>query len=170
MSLRAKTRGQTTISSRQAGRPRLPHVEGANMQQIDFIATIAGAVTASITPVVLAAETFRPARSGWLANFHLIVSRLSRRLRRGIGQWIAAAIPTPQRGTSRAAFRRRRDSRHKGISIYRLNVINDRRPGDLDLIRDQARIDDRHRLCELAHNTNSATRLLRVFLRHELPR
>jgi hypothetical protein len=111
------------------------------MQSIDFIA-IAGAVTASITPVVLAAETFGPARSGWLADFHTTMRRLSRR---------------------------RRKSRHKGISVYRLNVINECRPGDLDLIRDQAHIDDRRRICELAHSTNPATRLLRGCFRHELP-
>jgi hypothetical protein len=167
MSLRAKTRGHTAISSGQAGRLRLPLVEGAIMQQIDFIATIAGAVTASITPVVLAAETFGPAKSGWLADFYATVSRLARRLRRAVGQCIAAAISTPRRGTSRSAFRRRRNSRHKGISIYRLNVINERRPGDLDLVRNQPRIDDRHRHCELSHSTSSARRLLRGYLHRE---
>jgi hypothetical protein len=110
------------------------------MQSIDFIA---GALTASIAPVVLAAETFGPVRSGWLADFHDTVRRLSRR---------------------------RREPGRKGISIYRLNVINEHRPGDLDLIRDQARIDDRHRICELAHSNRSATRLLRGCFRHELPR
>ena len=112
------------------------------MQPIDFIA-IAGAVTVSITPVVLAAETFGPARSGWLADFQVTVRRLSRR---------------------------RRETGRKGISIYRLNVINERRPGDLDLIHDQACIDNRHRLCELPHSTSSATGLLRSHLRNELPR
>jgi hypothetical protein len=146
------------------------------MQSIDFIA-IAGAATASITPVVLkrfqakwiplrvkkarqnekieprsdsigtekalAAETFGPARSGWLADFQVTMRRLSRR---------------------------RRKSRHRGISIYRLNVIGERRRSDLDLIHDQARIDDRHRFCELAHSTHSTTKLLRGQFRHELPR
>jgi hypothetical protein len=135
------------------------------MQQIDSIATIAGAVAASITPVVLATETFGPARSGWLADFYATTGRLSRRLRRVVGEWIAAAISTPRPGTPRSAFRRRRHSGHKGISIYRLNVINERRPGDPDLIRDQPRIDDRHRLCELSHSTSSARRLLRGYLR-----
>jgi hypothetical protein len=145
------------------------------MQSIDFIA-IAGAVTASITPVVperfqakwiavrvkktrqneeteprsdsigteqvLAAETFGPARSGWLANLHVAVRRLSRR----------------------------REARHGGIRIYRLNVINERRRGDPDLIRDQARIDDRQRICELSHSTHSSIRLLRSTLCNEQPR
>jgi hypothetical protein len=70
----------------------------------------------------------------------------------------------------RRLSRRRRKSRHKGISIYRLNVINERRPGDLDLIRDQIRIDDGLRFCELAHSTNFTTGLLKGCLRHELPR
>lgn len=112
------------------------------MQPIDFIA-IAGALTASITPVVLAAETFGPVRSGWLADFHVTVRRLSRH---------------------------RREPRRKGISIYQLNVINQRRPGDADLIRDQARIDDRQRICELSHSTHSSMRLLRSTLCNEQPR
>jgi hypothetical protein len=112
------------------------------MQPTDFIA-IAGAVTASITPAVLAAKTFGPAWSSWLADFQVTLRRLSRR---------------------------RRESGHQGISIYRLNVINERRPNDLDLIHDHACIDNRHRLCELPHSTNSATRLLKGHLRNELPR
>jgi len=93
---------------------------------------VTAVVSVSLVPKILAAEAFRPARASLQQELHSATGRLSRRLRRLLNNWVAAAIAHREQQATLSVLRSRSDAELKGFGIYRggLGRAHDRRRGN----------------------------------------